>query len=649
MSKQQVWFGWAGALVLTSSLVGCAGADGAVGPAGADGKDGKDGTSGAQGATGATGATGAQGATGASGASAPAPTAAIALVTPDRLTAGRTAKVVIIGTGVKFTAATTLDFGAGVTTANQRLLSDVSIEVQVTVAADAVLGARALSATTGTATVTQPNAFTIDGAIAVNAISGSFATGAEGTVRVRTTAPRSFVPTVAGSTVKVGNATIAASGAVALGADFKWISSDLAEITYSINPFFDTATKSTFTVTYGEGGTEAWATSVTASATTAVTAGTPATGSIPSGGFSIMTFDAPANVGVTFSLTAAAGATLAPRIRAFAGGATPSALSSVSGSSITVRTTAAGPLAFVVSDVTSPAASSAIGFTANVSTVPSESEPNNDRATANAITPGATGVLASLPTSADNDYFTFTTTQPEIVQIRTRPATASTADTQIWLCGDADASCAYGESRTNNRGSDDDSGSVAAWGGGTNNSGASIVTARLATPGKYHAAARLYSVAAASEYGVTVTYKTATDENASNDTVATATTLPFGNVGRGSITTADTSADWWKVTLPTAGGFVFMTTAPDLTDTANGNLSTQIWVCTETAALASTCTYASGNLGANSTSGPFNYSLLKLGKGSTSTAADLAAGSYYVGVQRSGTTVGDYLLVVEQL
>ena len=647
MSKEAGWFGWAGALVLTSSLVGCAGADGAVGPAGADGKDGKDG---AQGATGAAGAQGATGATGANGASAQTATAAIALVTPDRLTAGRTTKVVIIGTGVKFTAATTLDFGAGVTPANQRLLSEVSIEAQVTVAADAVLGARALSATTGSATVTQANAITIDGALAVNALSGAFATGAEGTVRVRTTAPRVFAPTVAGSSVNVGNATIAASGAITLGTDLKWLSSDLAEITYSVNPFFDTATKATFTVTYGEGGTDAWATSFAASPTTALTAGAPATGSIPASGFSIMTYSAAANVGVTFSLAATSGATLAPRIRAFAGGATPAFLSAVSGSSITVRTTAAGPLAFVVSDATTPAASSAIGFTANLVTVPSESEPNNDRATANAITAGATGVLASFPSSTDNDYFTFTTTQPEIVQVRTRPATtAANADTQIWLCGDADASCSYGESRTNNRGSDDDSGSFAGW-VGSFASGSSIITARLAAAGKYHAAARLYSAASASDYGLSVTYKTATDENASNDTVATATTLPFGNVGRGSITTADTSADWWKVTLPTAGGFMFMTTAPDLTDTANGNLSTQIWVCTEAAALASTCTYAGGNLGANSTSGPFNYSLLKLGKGSTSSATDLAAGSYYVGVQRSGTvSTGDYLLVVEQL
>ena len=650
MMKHQVWFGWAGALVLSSSLVGCAGADGAAGATGANGKDGKDGTNGAQGATGATGATGAQGATGATGAAAPTPTAAIALVSPDHLAAGRTTKVVVIGTGVKFTSATTLDFGPGATTANLRLLSDVSIEVSVSVAADAVLGSRALSATTGATTVTTPNAFTIDGAISVNALGGTFATGAEGTVRVRTTAPRSFVPTVSGSVLKIGNATIAASGAVTLGADFKWISSELGEITYSINPFFDTAAKSTFTVTYGEGGTDAWATSVVASPTTAATAGSPTTASIAAGGFSIVTFDAPANVGVNFSVTPASGATLAPRIRAYAGGATPAFLSAVSGGAITVRTTAAGPIAFVVSDTTSPVASSAIGFTASITTTPSEAEPNNDRATANAITPGQPGVLASLPNAADFDYFTFTTTQPEIVQIRTRPATPASADTQIWLCGDADATCTYGESRTTNRGSDDDSGSVAAWAGGVNNSGSSLITARIATPGKYHAAARLYSSAPASEYGVTVTYKAATDENASNDTVATATTLPFGNVGRGSITAADATADWWKVTLPTAGGFVFMTTAPDLTDATNGNLSTQIWVCTETAALASTCTYASGNLGTNSTSGPFNYSLLKLGKGSTSSAADLAAGSYYVGVQRSGpTSTGDYILVVEQL
>jgi len=389
---------------------------------------------------------------------------------------------------------------------------------------------------------------------------------------------------------------------------------------------------------------------VTASPTTAVTTTAPATASVPAGGFSIVTFDAPANVGVTFSVAAASGATLAPRIRAFSGGTTPASLSAVSGSSIVVRTTAAGPLAFVVSDTTSPASASAIGFTATVVTVPSESEPNNDRTTANSITPGATGVFGSLPNSTDNDYFTFTTTQPEIVQIRTRPSTAGAADTQIWLCGDADATCTYGESRTSNRGSDDDSASATNWAGGTSSSGSSLITARLAAAGKYHAAVRLYSTAAAAEYGVTVTYKTATDENASNDTVATATTLPFGNVGRGSITTADTSADWWKVTLPTAGGYFFMTTPPDATDTVNGSLATQIWVCTETAALASTCTAASGNLGSNFTSGPFSYSLLRLGTGSSSTATALASGAYYVGVQRSGTTsTGDYLLVVEQL
>jgi hypothetical protein len=87
-----------------------------------------------------------------------------------------------------------------------------------------------------------------------------------------------------------------------------------------------------------------------------------------------------------------------------------------------------------------------------------------------------------------------------------------------------------------------------------------------------------------------------------------------------------------------------------VTDTVNGNLSTQVWVCTETAALASTCTSSGGNLGLNSTSGPFSYSLLRLGTGSTSSATPLATGAYYVGVQRSGTSsTGDYLLVVEQL
>ena len=124
---------------------------------------------------------------------------------------------------------------------------------------------------------------------------------------------------------------------------------------------------------------------------------------------------------------------------------------------------------------------------------------------------------------------------------------------------------------------------------------------------------------------------------------ASPTVLPPGNLGYGAFSAADASSDSWKVTLG-AGAYFFQTRPLIASDTVLGNVDTQMWICTEDSALASssTCTYALVAFGFyNDDSGPYSYSEL--------TYTVPTAGVYYVGVQSyNGTSFGNYLLTVDR-
>jgi hypothetical protein len=642
MTNQHTLFGWAGALALASTLAACGpdGAAGAAGPAGQDGKDGKAGTDGAQGATGATGAAGAPGAT---GANAPIPDGSIVVVTPDRVAAGRTTKVTVLGTGTRFTSATTVNFGAGITASNLRVLSEVSLEATLTVDPTATLGARPVSVTTGTTTLTQPNALRVEGSVEVNPVDpGTLAAGDEGALRVRITAPRVFAPSVSGTNFVVGNATLTAPAAVALGTSMKWLGESVGEITYAVNPFIATASPATFTLTYGEGGTETVNAPIAATTSTAVTAAATVSSSVPAGGgFRVFTFDAPANTAFAFTVTAASGATFAPRIRAYVQG-TDAAIGTTSNGSFGARTgAAAATYAFVVRDTTTPAASAPIAITASVTAYGNEIEPNNDRATATPLV-WNTPLVGTVGTT-DRDFYSFTVggTTPQLIEARVTNFGAGAAR-RVLFCDGVQTCLNTNESRTANSGVELNSGRTGgAWLPGY--ADPQTLTAQL-PPGNWFVVVDPNSTTqAATDYAITIAQKTAVDETATNHTAAQALELPAGQVGRGSITVADALADWWKFNAAAGASYLIQTRPWIATDATNGALDSEVWICNENTALnTSTCSYETAPTGTfNDDTGPFSYGEFRF--------TPAAAGIHYVGVQRYGTSVGNYLLVVDKL
>lgn len=636
MTNTNRLIGWTSALALASSLAACGpdGAVGAAGPAGQDGKDGKTGAAGDQGATGATGATGAAGAT---GANAPIPEGSIVVVTPGAVPAGRTTKVTVLGTGTRFTSATTVDFGAGITTSNLRVLSEVSLEVSLTVAANAASGARAVSVTTGSSTVSQPNGLRVVGALDVSPVAPStLAAGDSGALRIRITAPRVFAPSVVSGNVVVGNATLTAPATLGLGASLKWLSDSLAEVTYAVNPFIATATPVTFSLAYGEGGTETFAAPIAATTTTAVTAAAPVASSIPAGGgFRVFTVDAPANTTFAFTVAPAAGATLAPRIRAYVQGTDAALGTSASGTFATRSGASAATYAFVVTDTTQPAAAAPVAVNASVVNFGSEVEPNNDRATATPLV-WNTPLVGTIGTT-DKDFYSFTVggSSPQVIEARLSAFGASPGIRRVYFCPEVAtmANCtATVDSRTANSGYDSN---------GSRTLAAPQVLSALLTPGNWFVAVEPNSTTqAASDYTIAITQKPTTEEVAPNQTAATATVLPAGNIGKGNL--AAGSTDWWKVTLPQ--GNAFIQTRPWIaTDATNGDLDSQVWICNENTALTtSTCVYASAPLGSyNQDSGPWFYSEW--------TFAAPAAGNYYIGIAGyDATETGNYLLTVDR-
>lgn len=631
MVNKQLLVAAAGAFIV---VAGCAGD---AGPAGAAGENGAAGAAGATGGAGATGANGTNGtngtngdagATGATGAAAPNSAPAIALVTPDRLLTGRQAKVTVLAVGTTFTSATLLDFGTGITASTPRVLSAVSLEVNVTIAADAALGARALTVTTGASVVTQTNAFTVDSAVGVSGMPGRFATGSEGVLRVSTSAPRSFMPEIGGVPLPVSNAAITAPAGIAMSGIFTWRSSVDASKTFAVSPFF-AASSAAFTVTYNEGGTDVVNQPIVATPVVALTTA-PAAGTLDSnGGVAIYTYAAAAGSAFAFNVTPAQGSSLTPKIRVYnAGVDTP--IATINGTTWTTRSVAAATYTIVVTDANYAVASGTFDFTASVSNFSPELEPNNDKTAATALTAGASMVAAIA--GGEKDFYTFTLagTEPRFVRVRTSQLGTTAADTKIYFCTDAGATCVSGESRTNNSGFDDNSGV-----------GSSSLLSALLPAGKWHVVVEPSSSSAvAADYLIRLDYPTATIEVEPN-LPASPTVLPAGNVGYGAFSAADASSDSWKVTLA-RGDYFFQTRPLIASDTVLGNADTQMWICTEDSALASssTCNWASSAY-YNDDSGPYSYSEL--------TYTVTTAGVYYVGVQSyNGTSYGNYLLTVDR-
>jgi hypothetical protein len=357
----------------------------------------------------------------------------------------------------------------------------------------------------------------------------------------------------------------------------------------------------------------------------------------------VFTFDAPANTAFAFSVTPAAGATLAPRIRAYVQGTDASVGSSTNGTFGARTGAAAATYAFVVSDTTSPAASAAIAVSASVVAYGSEVEPNNDRATATPLV-WNTPLVGSIGLADVRDFYSFTVggTAPQVIQARVANFGAGAAR-RVIFCDGVQTCVATNDSRTVNSGAELNSARTSnPWLPGY--ADAQYLSAVL-PPGQWFAVVDANTTTqAVTDYVIELRQKTTVDETATNHTAAQAVELTAGSIGRGSITTADSATDWWKFNVPAAGAGYFVQTRPWIaTDSVNGALDTQIWVCNENAALnTSTCTYAAAPSGTfNDDTGPFSYSELRF--------TPAAAGVHYVGVQRYGTTVGNYLMTVEKL
>ena len=335
-----------------------------------------------------------------------------------------------------------------------------------------------------------------------------------------------------------------------------------------------------------------------ATGATGATGASGATGSTGAAGATGATGDS-GTIGATGS-TGATGA---------AGAAGPQGASGITGATGSTGASGATGVAGPTGSTGAPGATGATGATGGASVV-SETEGNDDRTTANDVLGGSTS-LGNIG-GTDKDFFTFT------------------------LGADTDANCASGESRSLNRGFDDDGGVGAT----------SFLTLNLTRPGKYHVVVEPFATSNANKsYALSIATPAVVAEVEPNSGTGVAPTfLPFGAVGHGSITTGDTSADGWKVQISETGSYQISTGPLDTTNAVSSSLDTQVWICTEASVLASTCTYANATSGTyDDDAGAFVYSQF------TWTAA--ATGTYYIGVQRYsvGTlTTGEYLLVVDK-
>ena len=360
-----------------------------------------------------------------------------------------------------------------------------------------------------------------------------------------------------------------------------------------------------------------------ATGATGATGASGATGSTGAAGATGATGDS-GTIGATGS-TGATGA---------AGAAGPQGASGITGATGSTGASGATGVAGPTGSTGAPGATGATGATGGASVV-SETEGNDDRTTANDVVVGST-ILGNIG-GTDKDFFTFTLGAPQVVQFRTSQVGANAApDTKIYVCADTDANCASGESRSLNRGFDDDGGVGAT----------SFLTLNLTRPGKYHVVVEPFATSNANKsYALSIATPAVVAEVEPNSGTGVAPTfLPFGAVGHGSITTGDTSADGWKVQISETGSYQISTGPLDTTNAVSSSLDTQVWICTEASVLASTCTYANATSGTyDDDAGAFVYSQF------TWTAA--ATGTYYIGVQRYsvGTlTTGEYLLVVDK-
>lgn len=152
---RSAWLGLASGAML-AMLVGCTGAEGPQGPAGTAGPEGPAGPAG-------------QDATAEPSVSA---------ITPNRAFLERSSQVTISGYGTRWETAPAVSFdGGGVTVDNVEVASPTSLIVDITVAADAAVGARNVIVGDGETAVTYEDAFNVEAPIELTALGGTTAQG----------------------------------------------------------------------------------------------------------------------------------------------------------------------------------------------------------------------------------------------------------------------------------------------------------------------------------------------------------------------------------------------------------------------------------------------------------------------------------------
>jgi quinohemoprotein amine dehydrogenase alpha subunit-like protein len=150
----------------------------AAGCSGSDGADGKDGAPGATGDTGPAGDPGDPGTPGQNASSSPS----VSAVTPYRVFLDRTKTVTISGFGTEWTTddTPTVSFGDNVAVDSVTVASPTALVVTISVDADATLGARDVTVTAGSDSLTYATGFMVESPLSLNLVG----TAAQGSIIV---------------------------------------------------------------------------------------------------------------------------------------------------------------------------------------------------------------------------------------------------------------------------------------------------------------------------------------------------------------------------------------------------------------------------------------------------------------------------------
>ncbi len=401
-----------GCALMLASAMGCAGDDGAAGSTGPDGPAGPAGPEGPEGPEGPAGSGG--GAVGDPSLSA---------VLPGTAYLEHDVDVTISGFGTEWTSAATVDFGDDITVTDTNVASPTSIVATIEIAPGATTGARDVTVTEGTDSVTYTGAFNVEEPL----VAAHLGTAAQGSILMGVAEQQD----INAPFDELGESTTVTADGSSEGLTF-----DVATYAMDYMVFVDVLATAEATDVIVESGVTETVSSravdsidVQARTATAITAGTPLTATY-AGAFDSMlySFDATASQLVEVSMTSTGGS---PLFFLLPASGTFDDVMSLGDTAAFTSTAQVETYYLVVFDVSGE---SGYDFTIDVTEGASdEVEPNDACSSAQALTLPAALTNLTLSSETDEDWFEITATANEIGMKIQAMTSAGDANTDTYL------------------------------------------------------------------------------------------------------------------------------------------------------------------------------------------------------------------------